>query len=768
MISTYKNLFAFILILCPLLLGAQNLEDKVAEARKLQAQGLTNVDASQIDSLVAQRQLQEEKKGKITNKKQIEKAVTDSLIAGPKGSRNSKKMRTKRDSTFTKNKGKGDLNDSLDDEEIEMSKRYEQRIFANSPGSLFGSYGKAVGKDYVLGPGDEILVALWGDKEKEYSLTLNEQGSVFLEGVGLVSLRGNNITEAEKKLKEHLSKIYSGINRGTAHVDVSLGKGGPIKVFVLGEVKLPGGYVFSGNTSIMSAMYFAQGPSDIGTVRNLQLTRSGKKYSLDLYKYLIRGESLTPDVLQDGDILFSARADALVEITGDVGRPATYELKKGEGIKELLEFAGRLNSTAANQKMTLKRIFPNGRMDFIDLPSPQDILSGKEKIELQDGDEVLVEKSTEPSRDFVTVSGPVKYPGTYGLLGLKNVNDLVAKAGGLQEDAFLGRVHVVRIKPNGSSELFAYNLDSTQVTDTISIQPRDNVILYSIKDMYLPDSVEIAGAVFNPGKYEYSRGMSVKDLIMRSGGFLPHHERGKILIARSEVHEQRVSNVLLDVEDGLGKSGENFLLNPDDFVQIPIDPRYYKKEIVDLEGLFVHPGKYSLQTPGESLASVIARAGGFREGAYVEGGRLYRKKNKVGRIGLEIKDAVKNSSSKMNIPLVGEDSIYIPERLNTVKVVGEVGFETSVLFESGANAEYYIEKAGGFTRRSEKDKIVIEYANGETSRDGTFNRKPDAGTVIYVPQGPEPKPIDWLTGTQAILALVTTLLTIVVISNQLK
>src|SRR5690606_29346476 len=215
------------------------------------------------------------------------------------------------------------------------------------------------------------------------------------------------------------------------------------------------------------------------------------KHYLDLYQYLLKGESLSPHTLRDGDILFLGRAEALVEISGDVGRPATYELKKGEGVKELLEFAGGLNATAATNKLTLQRIFPDGKPDYLDLEPPRDYLSSKAKTELRDGDKIQVEKSAELARNFLTITGPVKYPGTYEATGVTSVVQLVEREGGLREDAFLSRVHVVRFNPEGSSSLFAYSLDST-LMESIPLQPRDNVILYSIKDMYIPDSVEIA------------------------------------------------------------------------------------------------------------------------------------------------------------------------------------------------------------------------------------------------------------------------------------
>jgi polysaccharide biosynthesis/export protein len=759
MTTTYGLLRPFLLILVFGIAQSQTLEDKVSQARKMQAQSLLGLDDEELDSMVRERN----RKG--AGSSQMEDFDTgfqplDSLIAGPSDSvePDSIKRAGKGRTAIKSKSGSGDYGakDSIvrDRRSVRskppLPKRYEQRIFRGVDRSAFSSAKGAVGRDYVLGSGDGITVSLWGDKEKEYNLILNGDGKVFMEGVGLVPLAGLNLTEAQLKMKERLSKIYSGIARGTSHVDVSLGKMGPIKVFLLGEVKVPGGYVFSGSTGILSSFYFAQGPTDIGTVRNLQLTRGGKKYSLDLYQYLIYGQSLNPDLLRDGDVVFASRADILVDIEGDVGRPATYELKKGEGVKELLEFSGKLNATAAAHKMTLQRVFPGGKIDYVDLAPPHEYISGRVKMELEDGDRILVEKSRELSLNFVTITGPVKYPGTYSIEGISTVKELIAKAGGLREEAFLGRAHVVRFNPDGSSKLFADALDSGSV-QAIRLEPRDNVILYSLKDMYLPDSVEVSGAIFNPGKYEFREGMTAKDLIMQAGGFLPEYEMGRLLIFRDEAGDRKVSQISLLMQEGLSKTAENFSLHVRDLLHVPVNPRWYTKEVVTLSGLFAQPGKYALLQPGEKLSSVIERAGGFKENAYIEGGRFYRVKDSVGRVGVDIKGAIKNPRRKVNIPLVGGDSIYIPERLNTVKVIGEVGFETSVLFQEGSNVQFYIEKAGGFTRRSEKDKVVVQYANGETSRDGYFNRKPDAGSVIYVPQGPEPKPLDWFGGMNTLL-----------------
>lgn len=745
----FLSFLAVFLAAFPTIARSQSLEDKVSQARQLQAQSMMGVDQATLDSLVQVKKNQAAtRQGGVNTRlseQALEQAILDSLIAGPQ-------MLDSLEVEFDTLSGHSDTS-KIRRKKKRLAKRYEQRIFQAVDKSAFSSATGAVGREYILGPNDGVTVSLWGDKEKEYPLTLNAEGAIFLEGVGLIPLAGLNVGEAEKRVRERLARIYSGITRGTTQVNLTVGRVGPKKVFVLGEVKKPGGYVFSGHTSILTTLYFAEGPTDIGTVRNLVLNRGGKKYPLDLYDYLLRGETLKPDVVQDGDIVFAARADILVEVSGDVGRPAIYEMKKNEGMKDLLTFAGGLNATAASQKMTLQRVFEDGKTDYIDLPPPQDFINGKSKFPLRDGDKVLIEKSTEPTRNYFTINGPVKYPGTYQSEGIASVAQLIEKAGGLREDAFLGRVHVVRFHPDGSSELFAYAIRETS-TESIQLQPKDNVILYSVKDMYLPDSVEIAGSVFNPGKYEYRKGMTVKDLVMQAGGFLPEHESGKALVFRGDAHERKVKQVEVSMGDGLNKDEKNQELQPYDVVHIPMDPRWYRKEVVVLNGLFKRPGKYALLYPGEKLASVVERAGGFKDGAYIEGARFFRLKDSIGRVGVDVAHAVKHPKKKTNISLVGGDSLYVPEVSSTVKVIGEVGFETSVLYKEGAPTSYYINHAGGFTRRSEKNRVVVQYANGETSSEGTFNRKPDAGSVIYVPQGPEPKPVDWFAGLNAVLGTI--------------
>lgn len=685
---------------------------------------------------------------------------------GPSVTKKSTKKNPFADSAFVDSLLSGPQLDSLDSIKLATAPenlRYGQKLFLGANSSVFTSDYQAVGRSYLLGAGDKLTLSLWGDKETEYSLQVNASGKVFIEGIGLVQVEGYTVEKAEDKIRKKLAQIYSGISRGTTFAEISEVQSGPIKVFILGEAEVPGGYVFAGNTSILSALYRAKGPSKIGTERKIKLTRGSDTYYLDLYEYLLKGNPLKPNKLLDGDVLFLGRAETIVQVLGDVGRPGKYELKAKEGLKELLEFAGGLNPTAAEQGIQLTRIMEKGRVDYLTLKSPQEYLSGKATFSLRDGDIVKIDTSTEISQKFFKISGPVKYPGSYQIEGIQTVREAIQLAGGLKEEAFIGRVHVVRTQPNGKSQLIAYSLEDSLKSnfEGIQVKGRDHIILYNQKDMMVPDSVEIAGSVFFPGKYPYSEGMTVKDLILKSGGFLPEYLAGSALCYRPKNKELEVDEYKLVLGSDLRGEDQEFKLLARDFVFIPRDRNFYEKEIITISGEFKSPGKYALLKPGEKLRSFIMRTGGFTEEAYSPGFRFFRKKDSVGRIGLNLKKALAKESDLANITLEDGDSLYIPKRQLQVKVIGEVGFPSSVLYTKGKDVKYYIKRAGGYTRFSDRKNVILEYANGATTGNGDFYEDPDPGSTIYVPYKEPDPPIQWgavINGTLGTLGTVALLI----------
>lgn len=644
-------------------------------------------------------------------------------------------------------------------EQVRGVERYEIQFFRNAPAALFGSVTNGVDGNYPIKPGDKLVLSLWGEVEKEYTFAVNNQGKVMVEGIGLNSVNNLSLSEAEEVLKQKLAKIYSGITRKQTFVNLRLESLSPVKIFLVGEVSKPGGYVFYGNTSIFQALYLAGGPNKLGSVRNIQVTRGDTNFTVDLYEYLMFGRKPEPSVLNDGDIVFLPRADVLAEAKGDLGRPAIYELKKGETVKDLMTFAGKVNPTAAQQRLVVKRIFANGKQDFIDLLTPQEYLEGKTTFPMQDGDVLLVNKSTEPTKDYVTIIGAVKYPGTYQFKPEMKAPDLVDVAGGILEDTYLGRIQVLRTVATGGFTMSSQPLNGGAV---IPLAPRDTVIVYSLKDMYQPDSVTISGAVLKPGRYQFNPGMTAKDLILKAGGFLPNREIGVLRVEHVRKDSRGMEVERIKIQDNYeAETSGPIILMPWDHMEVPVDPNFHRPQKVKLAGAFKSPGEYSLLFPGEKLKSLIDRSGGFQEDAYLEGAQFFRNKDSIGQIGFSLAQTM-DGSKRENVELQDGDSIYVPIPKLHIRVVGEVGYPANVLYKPGKSIAWYIIQAGGFRESSDRSHVMIRYANGSASTEYDAERDPDPGSTIIVPYKEPPEPVDWYKIASTIAALVTATATLLI------
>lgn len=635
--------------------------------------------------------------------------------------------------------------------------RYDLDVFAQTPASLFGSTTNGINGNYPIKPGDDLVLTIWGEVEKEYPAKVNNQGKVMIEGIGLVSLNNTNLGQAEEILKVKLGKIYSGIGRGRTFVNLRLEKLSPIKIFVLGEVGKPGGYVFYGNTSVFQALYLAGGPSKNGSVRNVQITRSDTVMNVDLYEYLMKGIIPEPSVLHDGDIVFLPRASILAGIKGDVGRPGIYELKTGESVKELLSFSGQVNATAASQKMVMQRILPDGRPDYLTLDTPENFLKGTTAFPVQDGDTLQVFASSEKSRDHATIIGAVKYPGTYQLSPDMKVTDLLTVAGGMLEETYQGRLQVLRTLPGGGFQLLSQSMSGA----AIALLPRDTVVVYSMKDLHTADSVTISGAVAHPGRFEFLDGMAAKDLILKAGGFLANRQKGTVRLEHVRKDSRGMEVELVSIQDNYeADANSQTKLKPWDHMEVPVDPNFYRPQKVKLAGAFKTPGEYSLLYPGEKMKSLIERAGMFQEDAYLDGAQFFRNSDSIGQIGFNITDAMAGVATD-NIQLQNGDSIWIPIPKVHIRVVGEVGYPCNVLYKPGKSIAWYITQAGGFRASSDLGRVMIRYANGAVSTEFDAERDPDPGSMIIVPYKEPPPAVNWyqVASTAAtILGTVATLL----------
>jgi len=642
--------------------------------------------------------------------------------------------------------------------DVSVLRRYESDFFKTANSSIFSGVTSGVGGDYPIKPGDELVLTIWGAVEKEIPLTVNNQGKVNVESVGLVSLNGTTLAVAEKILRTKLSKVYSGINRGQTFVNLRFESLSPVKVFLLGEVKKPGAYVFYGNTTVFQALYMAEGPNPNGSVRYVQIARADSIFNVDLYDYLMHGKNASRATLFDGDIVFLPRAKILAGIDGAVGRPAIYELREGEGVAQLLSFAGGINSDAAEQSMVLTRIFPNGRKDYETISTPNDYISGKESLSLKNGDTLKVFKSVEESMFNTTILGAVKYPGTYQLKDSMTVTNLIEAAGGLLEAGYSGRVHVLRTVPQGGYQLFSQNLDDEKA---INVKTKDTLVVYSLKDMFRPDSVSIGGAVLNPGYYQYYEGMDAKDLVLLAGGYLTNSKRTSLFIGHLNIAGRTIERIEHSVNQAYDSyNNTEIRLRPWDHVEIPYDSNFYRPELVVLSGAFKRPGVYTLSYPDETLESLIRRAGGFLDEAYLDGARFFRRSmlkdttridSTFGLVGIDISRVLKKEV-RNNVSLMNGDSIHIPQRAISVRVWGFVGATSNVLWKNGASVNWYLSQAGGVAIDGDGERALIKYANGSVALASGAERGPDPGSEIYVPYKKPPEPVEW---TQVVAAFGT-------------
>lgn len=649
---------------------------------------------------------------------------------------------------------------------LKKPRRYVQEIFRNAEPNLFASHVGAIGADYQLGAGDEVVLTLWGQKEARYSLVLDRDGQISVEGIGVVSLNGQTLASATSILRKRLQRIYSGLGSGGVNMDVTMGKLKQVRVFVVGDVVRPGGFLLSGNTSVLAALFHAKGPTDLGSERNLVVSRGGKETTVDLYDYIFHGKKPAGDVLQDGDVLRVPRRGVTVEVRGDVGRPGLYELVAKEGAKELIGFAGGLNATTAKAPLSVLRLFENGRVDAVALPTPQEVLAGA-PAPLQDGDIVQVFPGKDPSSATVSIAGMVRFPGAYPVKEGMTAAELLELGGGLARDAYAERLLLSRRMASGIRQQLRFSaLDAASMT----LQALDSVTVFDRREMAFRDSVRITGAVVRQGAYVWLPGMTVKDLILKAGGFKLDAEFGNVRV-ESPIFGERKSKVeYLPLDSSLSSRSADHVLLAQSHVEVPFNPLLTRLEMVEVRGWVERPGSYGLRESGERFSSLFERVGGLRPDAYLEGARLIRGDSLAGRIQIDFRKALKDKGGYDDLPLRGGDVIVIPMRPATVTVKGRVNSPRNIVWREGKTWKWYIQQAGGYSDSADEDRVYVRFADGSVqTRDGGISDKPNPGSEVIVPFRKPPEPTTFgeiLTGVNAIMATILTGLGIFVIINQ--
>lgn len=666
---------------------------------------------------------------------------------------------------------------------------FGRNVFRSRALTFEPNENQATPENYRLGPGDEVIIDIWGENERSLREEISPEGNIMVEQVGPVYLNGLTIKEANAKLRGVFGQIYAGVSGDSpaSEVRVTLGRLRTIQVNVMGEVEMPGTYRLSSFATVFHALYQAGGVTDIGTLRNIRVLRSGREVaSVDIYKYLFHGDSKDDIRLEEGDIVLVPSYDLLVEVTGCVKRPMRYEMEAGEPLSQLLAYAGGFTGDAYGREVRVVRTMGREH-ELFNVDSV-----GYGTFALMDGDSVAVGRVLDRYANRIEVQGAVYRPGMYELgEGTHTVRELIGRAEGLREDAFRGRALLFRERDDLTPEIVAVDLEgvlSGRLTD-ISLQRNDVLVVSSVHDLEDRGGFTIGGEVARPGVYPYAAHTTVEDLIVQAGGLLDGASTVKVEVSRrlkdpkSTTPSNGVGKVYaFSLKEGLVVDGEaGFELAPFDVVEVRRSPGYQPQRQVVLDGEVVFMGNYTLIRKNERLSDLVKRAGGITDDAYVRGGRLIRRMNEEERavrdaalraaqqnrgadsvsleklmaddyyaVGIELDKALSNPGSDYDVVLREGDRLVVPEYVSTVKINGDVMYPNTTVYLKDKRVKYYIAQAGGYGARAKRNKAYIVYMNGRVAR-VKGRAKVEPGCEIIVPSKRDRKRM----GIAEILGLTT-------------
>ena len=650
-------------------------------------------------------------------------------------------------------------------------------LFANAPTTYAPAASIPVSGDYLLGPGDTLDILFYGKTNNAFSLDINREGFVDFPELGPVGLAGLTYAEAKEMLQSRISAQIIG-----TQVSISMGSLRSMQIFVLGEAFKPGAYTVSSLSTITHALVSSGGVSDIGSLRNIQLKRQGKLIAtLDLYDLLLSGDTSKDVRVQAADVIYIPTVGDLVSVEGQVLRPAIYELKGGESVVDLVSLSGDLGPKAFAESSRLERINDDGFMTVMDLNLKQ---SKDRAIALQAGDHLVIDAITDYKKDIVTLSGAVRYEGDFSWREGIRVSDIISDRDKLNPDSDLSVSLLIRELDNSSDiEVLIFSLGNIfkdpASEDNLKLDSRDTIVVLSdyedradaiapfvdnLKRQSSIDSMPMivtsGGTVRYPGEYPLSEGMTVQDLIKLSGGLIDSAYSQSAEISRIDLSDPNRAVTSIIVSDLTSRPSSS--LEPSDYVEFRTIPEFRESETITLEGEFVFPGTYVFEK-GEFLSSVIQRAGGFTNEAFVDGSVFLREslaereQEEIDRLLELLNDelsanSLRDSNSdiaidegkiaaqrgaiaslansvatgRLVVPLADimayrsqdvvlkdGDRLMVPKLSQEVTILGEVRRPTSYLFDPDFSQSDYIEQSGGYKDRADKGDVYIVKAGGE-------------------------------------------------------
>lgn len=672
-----------------------------------------------------------------------------------------------------------------DNKNTKVHKVFGRDIFNNKELSFEPNMNIATPQNYRLGPGDAVIIDIYGASQKSEQCTVSPDGDVVIEGYGPVAVSGLTVAQANARLRSTLGSRYS-----SSRIKLTVGQTRTIMVNVMGEVKLPGTYTLSAFATVFHALYMAGGTNDIGTLRNIKVYRNNRLVTVvDIYDYILNGK-LTGNVrLADNDVIVVGPYDCLVNISGKVKRPMFYEMKKNESVASLLKYSGSFTGDAYNKAVRVNRktgkeyaVFNVGEFDFAN-------------FHIADGDSVMVDSIIPRYANTVEVKGAVFRPGMYNLgEQVNSVRSLIEHAEGTTEMAFTNRAVLHRMKEDRTLKVISVDLVGIMngTTPDIPLQENDVLFVPTKTENIEQRTITIRGEVQFPGVYKYADNETIEDFVLQAGGLTDKASTVNVSVSRRVTDPKALApdSVIaklytLSLKDGFVVDGEpGFTLMPFDEVYIRKSPAYMEQKNVSVEGEVMFAGTYTLSANNTRLSDLYRKSGGTNGLGYIRGARLMRRATEAEKqrmrtalqmemeqqqknilqlaassnganlqqaaegaknanlskfnvpdeypVGIDLELAIKNPGGDADMVLREGDRLIVPQYNGTVKVNGAVMYANTVAFEKGKRASYYIDQAGGYAGDAVKSRAYIIYMNGKVAK-LSHGAKVQPGCEIVVP-----------------------------------
>lgn len=797
-----KVLFSLLLTICTLSVMAQGMTDSQV-AQFIQRETKAGTSQSQIVTKLVQRGVKVDQIRRV--KAQFEQQQSAVQSTGAVSDDDTNRMRkganeaqTAQEVFSTEGTANASFADMVDQaiaaqDSLKMLEQGEKKVFGrdifnNRLLTFEPTINIATPQNYTVGPGDQVIVDIYGASQRTVSETVSPDGTITIPGYGPIQLSGLSVAAAKEKLRATLGSRYS-----SSRINMTVGQTRSILINVMGEVKVPGTYTLSAFATVFHALYMAGGINELGTLRNIKVYRGGRQIStVDIYDYILNGVMTGNVRLQDNDVIIVGPYDALVQIEGNVKRPMYYEMRKTESVSTLLTYAGGFAGDAYKKSVRLLR--NTGRLKSVYNVGEFEMSTFK----VDDGDVVTVDGILDRYENMVEIKGAVFRPGLYQLGSeISSVRSLIEHAEGVKEDAFMSRGVMHRMKPDRTLEVIPVDVKGilAGTTPDIPLKNEDVLFIPTQADLQQMRTLTVHGEVMSPGTYQYADNTTLEDIILQAGGLTDAASLARVDVSRRIVDPKATTSTRViaktysfSLKDGFVIDGTpGFVLEPYDEIFVRRSPGYQTQRNITVEGEVIFEGTQTLSNKNMRLTEAIKGAGGPTTEAYVKGARLERRLNDDERarrdylvrqlgaqksendsillktmdlgdtytVGIYLDKALANPGCEYDVVLREGDRIVVPEYNGTVKVSGNVMFPNAVAYTPGKNYRYYINQAGGFGNHAKKSKTWIIYQNGTMAQVG-HGAKIEPGCEIVVPTKPKSDPAkvsQWVSVAQSVFSM---------------